>query len=116
MPNVKHGLQHVVQRWLKIELPKELQKSDWGGELTPEQIEYAVNDVAVLIQLDGVINQHMAKAALHFEFGVFKSNATGLEIGYQLEGFQKKIPLITTAKNKQFFQSAYFTLFFGFRK
>jgi DNA polymerase I-like protein with 3'-5' exonuclease and polymerase domains len=65
MPNVKHGLQHVVQRWLKIELPKELQKSDWSGELTPEQIEYAVNDVAVLIQLDGVINQHMAKAALH---------------------------------------------------
>ena len=58
----------------------------------------------------------MAKAALYFEFGVFKSNATGLEVGYQLEGFQKEIPLIQTAKNRQFFQSAYFTLFFGFRK
>jgi hypothetical protein len=58
----------------------------------------------------------MAKAALYFEFGVFKSNATGLEVGYQVEGFQKKIPLILREQNRQFFQSAYFTLFFGFRK
>ncbi len=57
----------------------------------------------------------MAKAALYFEFGVFKSNATGLEVGYQVEGFQKKIPLILREQNRQFFQSAYFTLFFGFR-
>ncbi len=110
------------------------------GLIAPYFIEYAINRVETVVEpYDPAIHQSrfnilgtgqllegvgqsklaiggMAKAALHFEFGVFKSNATGLEVGYQLEGFQKKIPLIQTAENKQFFQSAYFTLFFGFRK
>ena len=110
------------------------------GLIAPYFIEYAVNRVETVVEpYDPAIHQSrfnilgtgqllegvgqsklaigaMAKAALHFEFGVFKSNATGLEVGYQLEGFQKKILLIQTAENRQFFQSAYFTLFFGFRK
>ena len=110
------------------------------GLIAPYFIEYAINRVETVVEpYDPAIHQSrfnilgtgrllegvgqsklaiggMAKAALHFEFGVFKSNATGLEVGYQLEVFQKKIPLIQTADNKQFFQSAYFTLFFGFRK
>lgn len=110
------------------------------GLIAPYFIEYAINRVETVVEpYDPAIHQSrfnilgtgqllegigqsklaiggMAKAALHFEFGVFKSNATGLEVGYQLEGFQKKISLIQTADNKQFFQSAYFTLFFGFRK
>lgn len=110
------------------------------GLIAPYFIEYALNRVETVVEpYDPAIHQSrfnilgtgqllegvgqsklaiggMAKAALHFEFGVFKSNATGLEVGYQLEGFQKKIPLIQTAENKQLFQSAYFTLFFGFRK
>jgi hypothetical protein len=110
------------------------------GLIAPYYIEYAINRVETVLEpydptkhqssynimgtgrlLEGLGESKlaiggMAKAALHFEFGVFKSNATGLEIGYQVEGFQKEIPLIPTAGNKQFFQSAYFTLFFGFRK
>ena len=110
------------------------------GLIAPYFIEYSINRVETVVEpYDPAIHQSrfnilgtgqlleglgqsklaiggMAKAALHFEFGVFKSNATGLEVGYQLEGFLKKIPLIQTADNKQFFQSAYFTLFFGFRK
>jgi len=110
------------------------------GLIAPYFIEYALNRVETVVEpYDPAIHQSrfnilgtgqllegvgqsklaigaMAKAALHFEFGVFKSNATGLEVGYQVEGFQKEIQLIKTAENKQFFQSAYFTLFFGFRK
>lgn len=56
------------------------------------------------------------KAALSFEFGVFRSNATGLELGYMLEGFTKEIPLIPTTENRQLFQSVYFTFFYGFRQ
>jgi len=56
------------------------------------------------------------KAALNFEFGVFRSNATGLEVGYMLEGFTKEIPLIPTTENRQIFQSVYFTFFYGFRQ
>lgn len=57
-----------------------------------------------------------AKAAVYFEFGVFRSNVTGLELGYQFEGFTKEIPLMPTVENRQFFQSVYFTFFYGFRK
>jgi hypothetical protein len=57
-----------------------------------------------------------AKAAVNFEFGVFKSNVTGLELGYQLEGFTKEIPLMATTDNRQVFQSVYFTFFYGFRR
>jgi DNA polymerase I-like protein with 3'-5' exonuclease and polymerase domains len=65
MPNVKHGLQHVVRRYLKQELSKEEQRSDWSGDLTPEQLTYAAMDVQVLVDLDGPINARMAEANLH---------------------------------------------------
>lgn len=56
------------------------------------------------------------KAAVVFEFGVFRSNVSGLELGYLLEGFTKEIELMPTVSNRQIYQSAYFTLFYGFRK
>ncbi|MBS9522462.1 hypothetical protein KI659_00390 [Litoribacter alkaliphilus] len=57
-----------------------------------------------------------AKAALSFEFGVFKSNVTGMELGYLFEGFHKTPEIMPTVENRQFFHSVYFTLFYGFRK
>jgi DNA polymerase I-like protein with 3'-5' exonuclease and polymerase domains len=65
MPNVKHGLQHVVKRYLTEEISKEEQKSDWSGDLTASQLCYAAKDVQLLVDLDGPINQRMAKANLH---------------------------------------------------
>lgn len=64
-PNVKHGLQNVVKRYLKEDISKEEQKSDWSGDLTQGQLEYAAKDVQLLTQLDGPINQRMAEANLH---------------------------------------------------
>jgi hypothetical protein len=57
-----------------------------------------------------------AKAGINFEFGTFKSNVTSLELGYQLEGFTKKVQLMPTTVNQQIFSSLYFTLYFGLRK
>jgi len=51
MANVKHGLQHVVKKYLKYEISKEEQKSDWSGDLTTSQLEYAAKDVVVLTEL-----------------------------------------------------------------
>ena len=51
-PNVRHTLDALVRRYLKKDLPKELQKSDWSGELTEAQLEYAANDVFALMELD----------------------------------------------------------------
>jgi len=45
---IPHGLKDVVQRELGIELDKEHQKDDWGGETTLEMIEYAARDSQVL--------------------------------------------------------------------
>jgi DNA polymerase-1 len=46
-----HSLGEVVKRELGRELDKRLQKSDWGGELSAEQLTYAAADAAVLLPL-----------------------------------------------------------------
>lgn len=110
------------------------------GLIAPYYIEYFVSRVqTVTEQYDAEIHQSRGnilgtgslfqgigqseiafganlKAALMFEFGVFRSSASGLEVGYMIEGFNKEIPLIPTTDNNQLFQSAYFTFFYGFRK
>jgi DNA polymerase I len=65
LPNLKHGLQHVVKRYLKLEISKEEQRSDWSGDLTHNQLDYAAYDVELLTQLDGPVNQRMAEGNLH---------------------------------------------------
>lgn len=110
------------------------------GLIAPYFIEYAINRVETVTEqynpevhqsrfnilgtgrlLQGIGQSEIAfgghlKAALMFEFGVFRSSATGLEVGYMVEGLSKEIPLIPTTENQQFFQSAYFTFYYGFRK
>jgi hypothetical protein len=110
------------------------------GVIAPYYIEYAINRVETVTEqynpevhqsfynilgtgrlLEGIGQSEVAfgatlKAALMFEFGVFRSSATGLELGYMLEGYNKKIPIIPTSENNQLFQSAYFTFYYGFRK
>lgn len=65
MPNVKHGLQHLVKRYLHEDISKEEQKSNWSGDLTDSQLAYAAKDVLVLLDLYEQIQQRMATAALH---------------------------------------------------
>jgi len=56
------------------------------------------------------------KAALSFEFGTFKSNVTGFEVGFLLEAFPNEILLMPFADNRAVFPSAFITLFYGSRK
>ena len=65
LPNLKHGLQHIVKRYLDLEISKEEQRSDWSGDLTLSQLDYAAYDVELLTQLDGPINQRLAEGNLH---------------------------------------------------
>ena len=57
-----------------------------------------------------------AKAGINFEFGTFRSNITGIEAGLMVEGFRDDIIIIPTAENRNFFSSAYISLYFGRRK
>lgn len=64
------------------------------------------------------------KAALSFELSAFRTNTTGVEIGFLTEIFPNRIIIIpnTTAGgnradgNRSFFTSGYITLFFGNKK
>lgn len=46
-----NDLGSIVKRALHIELPKELQKANWGGEITHEMLGYAARDVICLLPL-----------------------------------------------------------------
>jgi len=63
LANVKNGLQHVVRRYLGYEISKEEQRSDWSGDLSASQLEYAAKDVVVLTELWAPIMQRMAAAS-----------------------------------------------------
>jgi DNA polymerase-1 len=49
--NERHGLEPVAARYLNTELDKSFQVSDWSGELTESQLEYAARDAQVLLPL-----------------------------------------------------------------
>jgi DNA polymerase-1 len=60
----KHSLKDIALKYLDIELNKESQKSDWSGELSPAQLEYAALDSAVLLQLQEVLKLNLIEAEL----------------------------------------------------
>ena len=47
----RHGLEPVAARYLNVELDKSFQVSDWSGQLTESQLEYAARDAQVLLPL-----------------------------------------------------------------
>jgi hypothetical protein len=56
------------------------------------------------------------KAGMAFEFGAFKSNVVGVEVGFQCDFFTREIILMPTTENYSVFPSAYATLFYGSRR
>lgn len=49
--NIRHGLEPVALRHLGVQLNKDAQLSNWGGELSHFQLEYAAHDAAILLPL-----------------------------------------------------------------
>lgn len=56
------------------------------------------------------------RAGLSFEFGTFKSNVSGFEIGTLLDAYVRKINMIPEADNYAVWPTVYITLFYGSRK
>ena len=44
----KHGLKDLVREFIGIDISKQLQSSDFGGELTDKQLKYCAQDVVYL--------------------------------------------------------------------
>lgn len=56
------------------------------------------------------------KPAFSFEFGTFKSNVSGLELGFVLEAFTDKVVIVPNDTNDSVFTSFFVTLFYGRRR
>jgi DNA polymerase-1 len=61
---IKHSLADCCKRELDIEIDKAAQTSDWSGELTPAQIEYAALDADLPRQLHAALNPKIKAAKL----------------------------------------------------
>ena len=44
----KHGLKDLIKEFIGIDISKQLQSSDFGGELTEKQLKYCAQDVLYL--------------------------------------------------------------------
>ena len=64
-PNrVSHKLKDVVRREFALELDKDHQKADWGGQLTDEMLAYAATDTKVLLPLAEALASRTKEAKL----------------------------------------------------
>ncbi len=57
-----------------------------------------------------------ARTGVSFEFGTFRRNVAGVEVGFAGEIFTRRVVLVPTQSNRSFYPSAYFTFFWGSRK
>jgi len=58
----RHGLKHLCQELLGVDLSKQQQSSDWGAEtLSEAQLEYAASDVLYLHRLKAELEARLAR-------------------------------------------------------
>ncbi|WP_242926062.1 hypothetical protein [Pontibacter vulgaris] len=57
-----------------------------------------------------------AKAGLSFEYGRYNESITGMEVGFMVEKYTKKLNMIPQAENYSTFASVYLNLYYGRRK
>jgi len=64
MPGGEHNLAAVAKKYLGLDLPKELARSDFAGPLTSDQLLYAARDAAVLLPLWEVLAKELSGLGL----------------------------------------------------
>ena len=53
----KHGLKDLVREFIGIDISKQLQSSDFGGELTDKQLKYCAQDVVYLHKINDALTK-----------------------------------------------------------
>src|SRR6266487_2173228 len=66
----RYRLADLAQRYLGVELDKTEQVSDWSGELTADQLDYAARDAAVLLPLRDQLRAELDRAGLSEVAGI----------------------------------------------
>ncbi len=52
-----HSLKTLIKEFINIDISKQFQSSDFGGELTPSQLKYCANDVVHLHKIHEELNK-----------------------------------------------------------
>ena len=52
-----HSLKNLIKEFVNIDISKQFQNSDFGGELTPAQLKYCANDVIYLHKIHAELNK-----------------------------------------------------------
>ena len=47
----KHGLKDLIKEFIGLDISKQLQSSDFGGDLSDKQLTYCANDVLYLVKI-----------------------------------------------------------------
>ena len=53
----RHGLKDLIKEIIGVDISKQKQSSDFGGELTPAQLKYCANDVVYLHKIHEELNK-----------------------------------------------------------
>ena len=57
----RHGLKDLIKEIIGIDISKQQQSSDFGGELTPAQLKYCANDVIYLHKINKALNKILVR-------------------------------------------------------
>ena len=52
-----HSLKHLIKEFVNVDISKQFQSSDFGGELSPAQLKYCANDVIYLHKIHEELNK-----------------------------------------------------------
>ncbi len=56
-----HSLKTLIKEFINIDISKQFQNSDFGGELTPSQLKYCANDVIYLHKIHSELNKILVR-------------------------------------------------------
>ena len=57
----RHGLKDLIKEIIGIDISKQKQSSDFGGDLTPAQLKYCANDVVYLHKIHEELNKILVR-------------------------------------------------------
>ena len=57
----KHGLKDLIKEFIGVDISKQQQSSDFGGDLSPAQIKYCANDVVYLHKINDALNKMLKR-------------------------------------------------------
>ena len=56
-----HGLKNLIKEFINVDISKQFQSSDFGGELTTAQLKYCANDVIYLHKIHSELNKMLQR-------------------------------------------------------